>query len=219
MKILKSLKKIIRRNWLLDHIYLSVRYGTKHPFSPNYWDDIWKEGKDQSWRHYTALFDSIVALVPERSRVLDVGCGSGNLLQQLKMEKKCHVFCVDISKNAIDLCAKKGIPGQVDQLPELSLPSHHYDVVIATELIEHLHNPFKTLEQIHRVCKHYGFIFISTPNDFLPPVECDEHVHSFNEQSLKSLCAPVIQDISIQKLPYYYSGGSDALLLIGRKLG
>lgn len=129
-----------------------------------------------------------------------MGCGVGILLNRLKTEKQCDVFGVDISPKAIEIALQSGISGKVCKLPQLPLESESFDVVIATEVIEHLDNPKITIRQMCRVLRPGGMLILSTPNDYIPPGDCDEHLHSFNEISLTELVSEFLDGVRIKIL-------------------
>lgn len=210
---LKSIKSLVRRSKVLDKIYLRLRYGSSHPFTAEYWDKIWQNEGLDTWRTYQDKFDFILSLVPSGLRVLDVGCGVGILLNRLKTEKKCEVFGVDISSKAIEILATLGIPGKVSQLPELPMDSHSFDVVIATEVIEHLHDPKETVNQMVRILRPGGTLILTTPNDSIPPDDCDEHLYCFNEISFLEL----VSDCLIQIRAKIIQAGDAYLVLWGKK--
>lgn len=71
-------------------------------------------------------------------RVLDVGCGSGNLMAALK-KRNVVVFGVDIADAALRRCAERGVPAQrFDLTGNMPLPGAPYDLVISCEVAEHL---------------------------------------------------------------------------------
>jgi len=51
----------------------------------------------------------IVDLVQEKSRVLDLGCGDGELLSLLIRNKNCHGTGIEINEKAIYSCVEKGL--------------------------------------------------------------------------------------------------------------
>jgi 2-polyprenyl-3-methyl-5-hydroxy-6-metoxy-1,4-benzoquinol methylase len=161
---LKFIKILVRRNRLIDKLYLYLRYGSHHPFTAKYWDKIWQDEGLETWRTYPDKFDFIISLISPGSRVLDMGCGVGILLNRLKTEKECDVFGVDISLKAVEIARQSGIPCKVCKLPQLSLDSDCFDVVIATEVIEHLHDPKEAIKQMCRVLHAGGTMILSTPN-------------------------------------------------------
>jgi SAM-dependent methyltransferase len=71
-------------------------------------------------------------------RVIDVGCGSGNLMAALQ-ERNVEVFGVDIATAALQRCAERGVAAQrFDLTGDAPLPGTPYDVAISCEVAEHL---------------------------------------------------------------------------------
>jgi len=98
-------------------------------------------------------------------KILDLGCGTG-YGSWLLSEKDNDVYGLDISKEAINYAEKeysgpKYICSSAESIP---FDSDYFDAVCAFELIEHVQNPKEVLEQIYRVLKKGGPLFISTPN-------------------------------------------------------
>ena len=54
-------------------------------------------------------FKIITDLVEKNTRVLDVGCGDGTLMDFLKNNKKIDVRGIEISKNNVQKCVEKGL--------------------------------------------------------------------------------------------------------------
>lgn len=98
--------------------------------------------------------------------VLDVGCGEGFTLDRLQKAKigKTHEG-LEYSKEAIGL-GKKLYPklnirqGDIYKLP---YRDNSFDLVICTEVLEHLENPRKALKELTRVSRKY--ILLSVPNE------------------------------------------------------
>lgn len=98
--------------------------------------------------------------------VLDVGCGEGFTLQRLIREGMGgKLEGIDYSKEAISI-GKKLFPhlllkqGSIYNLP---YKDNAFDIVLSTEVLEHLENPKKALREILRVSKKY--ILASVPNE------------------------------------------------------
>ena len=113
---------------------------------------------------YRNLFAEIGKLQPES--VLDVGCGEGFTLQKLKdrgIGKKLEGIeyldrAIEIgNKIHPDLTLKQG------NIYELPYKDNAFDVVLCTEVLEHLEEPEKALKELKRVAKHY--CVISVPNE------------------------------------------------------
>lgn len=100
-----------------------------------------------------------------RGKVLDVGCAYGFMLE--KFPDAFEKFGIDISEYAIAE-AKKRLPvatlkvgGAEDGLP---FPENFFDIVICNDVIEHLENPRAALENIRKVLKVGGILYVNTPN-------------------------------------------------------
>jgi len=100
-----------------------------------------------------------------KGRILDVGCGTGYGTKMLSKEGN-KVYGIDNSQKAIDY-AKQNYPGpeyiccSAEKLP---FENSYFDTVTAFEVIEHVQDPERTLDEIYRVLKKNGDLFISTPN-------------------------------------------------------
>lgn len=93
--------------------------------------------------------------IKEKSRVLDLGCGDGILLNFLMTNKSVKGHGVDISSKAIINCMEKGIPViQVDlnDLP-LDFPKNSFDFVILNQTIQEVIHPDKIIFEMLRVGK------------------------------------------------------------------
>ena len=115
---------------------------------------------------YVWLFDHIP--LPGTGELLDVGCGSGEVLQ-LATDKGLHAVGVDISMFAAYKAAQKtgrGIRICVAAGEDLPFPSHHFDIVTNIGSLEHFIDPAVGIRELNRVLKHNGTIAILVPNTF-----------------------------------------------------
>lgn len=100
------------------------------------------------------------------STILDAGCGEGFILDRLQEAQiGKNLVGIDISKDAINL-GKILFPKldlRVGDITKLPFKNNSYDVVICTEVLEHLKNPRKALKEMIRVSKKY--LVLSVPNE------------------------------------------------------
>jgi 2-polyprenyl-3-methyl-5-hydroxy-6-metoxy-1,4-benzoquinol methylase len=100
-----------------------------------------------------------------RGKVLDLGCGTG-YGSWLLFEKGNDVYGLDVSKESINY-AEKEYPGPkyyCGSAEKLPFEDNYFDAVCAFEVIEHVPDPEKVVNEVHRVLKKRGDLFISTPN-------------------------------------------------------
>jgi SAM-dependent methyltransferase len=97
-------------------------------------------------------------------RILEVGCGSGKLLELLKPTNE--VVGVDASADGIAACASRRIESYcMDPSSEpLPFPNESFDIVICLETMEHMMSPYYAAMEVRRVLKNGGRFVCSVPN-------------------------------------------------------
>jgi methionine biosynthesis protein MetW len=100
-----------------------------------------------------ARLQRIAELVPEGSRVLDLGCGSGELLALLRDQRGCTGYGVELDDAMVLACVKKGVNVIQRNLEEgLSLfEDHTFDVVLQLDTLQNLRNTEAMLQETARV--------------------------------------------------------------------
>jgi len=101
----------------------------------------------------------VVSLRP--TKILDIGCGSGYLINELSKSIKSEFYGVDVySENKrSDWVYKKA-----DITKGIPFEDGQFDCVVCGEVIEHIPNPDFLLNEINRILKKDGYLIISTPN-------------------------------------------------------
>ncbi len=95
----------------------------------------------------------IAQMVPAGSRVLDLGCGSGELLAWLQKHKGCSGYGIEIADADVHACVERGVNVIQLNLEEgLALfDDHSFDVVLQLDTLQHLRNTEKMLRETARV--------------------------------------------------------------------
>jgi methionine biosynthesis protein MetW len=95
----------------------------------------------------------IASLVPEGSRVLDLGCGNGELLAHLRDAKRCTGYGIEIADANVQACVQRGIDVIQLNLDEgLALfDDASFDVVLQLDTLQHLRNTEAMLRETARV--------------------------------------------------------------------
>lgn len=102
-------------------------------------------------------------LVPEGSRVLDLGCGNGELLAYLRDERGCHVRGVELTPEGIAASVARGLSVVQDDLDRglKGFPDASFDIVILSQTLQIVRNPALVLREMLRVGKR---AILSFPN-------------------------------------------------------
>ena len=95
----------------------------------------------------------IARLVPEGSRVLDLGCGDGALLDLLQCERGCSGYGVEIADGNVLRCIRRGVDVIQLNLDEglAIFEDASFDVVLQIDTLQHLRNAEVMLRETARV--------------------------------------------------------------------
>jgi len=125
-----------------------------------------------------------------RCRILEMGCSGGQLIQQLQRDGYRDVAGIDISTDAIALCHGAGLNAQVMDAQQLDLPDASFDVITASDVLEHLADEQKALQGWQRVLRPGGLLIVFVPAFMFLWTEHDEanrHYRRYRRQRLRGL--------------------------------
>ena len=132
-------------------------------------DSVKYKSKNPSKKFFIERFQNkLLSLVKltNANRVLDVGCGEGYLLSFLDSQiRNWYLEGFDISKELIGR-AKQKLPFinlGVRDIYNCGYPDKAFDLVLNTEVLEHLEHPKRALSEIRRITKRW--IILSVPNE------------------------------------------------------
>lgn len=102
--------------------------------------------------------------VPRNARVLDIGTGVGTNLRMLRNLEFSAVEGLDPSKEAVHWCASKGLgPVHLGSVNDIPFENGAFDVVLATDVIEHVDDDGRAMEEVARVLAPNGIALITVP--------------------------------------------------------
>jgi 2-polyprenyl-3-methyl-5-hydroxy-6-metoxy-1,4-benzoquinol methylase len=147
------------------------------------------------------------------SRLLEVGCGAGNLLVQAAVPGS-HAVALDLSMQALTFVRSRfEEAGSGPEAPDsfactqaigelLPLADRSFDCVLMSEVIEHLESPQISLREAVRVLRPGGRLLVTTPNyrsfwplmewavdrlNMAPKMAGEQHVSRFHSSSLRKM--------------------------------
>lgn len=166
------------------------------------------------------------------SRVLDIGCGDGFYIHLLsRLFPKVRIVGLDNDPKALKSARANlegsGVTLQLGDINNIPLKDNQFDVVILSEVLEHLDNDRQGLKEVHRVLKPRSQVFISVPHANYPffwdPINWtlekffdnhikdgfwagiwNQHKRLYNHKELRSLMMEVgFKKIKIESLTHY----------------
>lgn len=154
---------------------------------------------DPGWR---ANADFSVFYLPalEGGRLLEVGCGSGLMLRNMR-ERGWDVMGVDVDPKAVARARTHELDVRKGSLLSQSFEENSFDVVAMSHVIEHLHDPRNILAECLRILRPGGRLVLITPNtDALSlslfgsnwmHLDPPRHLHLFNREGLAQLVSEI----------------------------
>jgi 2-polyprenyl-3-methyl-5-hydroxy-6-metoxy-1,4-benzoquinol methylase len=119
--------------------------------------------------YYTNTRAELIPLIPASAmQILEVGCAEGvfaNSLREARKPRRPEIVGVEINRSAA-LKAEEILDAVfVGNIEELDLPFHeHFDCVVLADVLEHLIDPWKTLEKVKTYLRPGGCVVSSIPN-------------------------------------------------------
>lgn len=148
------------------------------------WANTWRDMKVYSpvARHTRRLIKSRLDRIEFRS-LMDIGCGSGELLKELSLAPSVALSGLDFSPTAIDQVSKR-IDGQFAVVDiQKDSPPFKTDVGVCSEVLEHLDNDDAALRNISRSVRH---LVITVPSGPLTEASVAMgHVRHYTKESLR----------------------------------
>ena len=97
------------------------------------------------------------------NKMLDVGCGPGLFLIEAK-KRGWEVYGTEFTDKQISYLNEKGIRTSQGKLKKDSFDKGSFDIIISSEVIEHINNPIEEMKMFHSFLRKGGLTYITTPN-------------------------------------------------------
>lgn len=110
------------------------------------------------------VLSQILPFAAAGSRLLDIGCSYGILLQLAK-ERGLDVYGIELSRDACEYCKNSlGLNVFCGKIDEANFPPAYFDAITAIDVIEHLDDPAGFVSKLNELLKPGGILYLVTPD-------------------------------------------------------
>lgn len=99
--------------------------------------------------------DLLMAQIPRGSRVVDLGCGDGRLLQRVRDDNDCNVLGVEVDIEQMVAAIARGIPVVRSDLDQglQAIPDGAFDFAVLSQTLQQVHRPLALFDEIFRIAR------------------------------------------------------------------
>lgn len=190
------------------------------------YEDKYHQLEEQHWwfaSRRDAVYDLVKGLqLPTTAAILEIGCSGGPLMQRLRTAGYTDVTGIDVSEVAVALAQQRGIPhASVMDGAALTFADARFDLVIASDVLEHIEAEGTALHEWNRVLKPNGQLIVFVPAHAYLWSQHDVVNHHFRRYSRQGLVSAMkragfqVQRSSFWNAALYFP---TAALRLGRRL-
>lgn len=171
-RIIQEGYKLLLCNNVFIHHFGSISFGASPQFYELYqanrkkFIDKWGFDNTYSCNIRFDIIDTIKRNLDEEFNILEVGCGTGSTLLQIKnIYKNANIYGIEICEDPgnIAKCLLNTTIGNIETL-SLDYENSYFDYIIFGDVIEHLIDPWSVLVKMKKYLKPDGAILASIPN-------------------------------------------------------
>lgn len=165
------------------------------------------------WQRLRKVMDHIQSAAPY-ANILDFGCGSGVMLPYLSSISK-HVTAMDVDLLPIQSVQKYiPLPQNVDvkdatQIAVSDLPANSFDLIIALDVLEHVHDLPQTLRELLALLKPGGGLIVSGPTENIlyrlgRKVAGPEYSGAYHERGIAEIKNELLKTTTLEHIATLY---------------
>lgn len=140
-------------------------------FYDNLWNKEWKDlaAIGPSCRTRYRLMMKLFKKHNLHGKILDIGCGSGDFLGLLQKDARNTLYGMDVSTAALELAKQRSfikttfVGDLTNEKHVAHLPHGTFDVIVASEVLEHIPDYEKAIANVHRMLANGGSFVITVP--------------------------------------------------------
>lgn len=165
----------------------------------NYWEEqYFAEAVQKVKRTYNKEWGVILEDIPPDTKVAEVGCGMGHLMEHIK-QNGSEPYGYDFSQMAIKVVKAKGMEGEVADLRTFKPNGRTFDHVVGSHVLEHMKDDVGFLRLCASLLNNgHGKVIMSVPSNDTHPISLMEHQHNYTEDSLRDVMQKVFKEVTIK---------------------
>jgi SAM-dependent methyltransferase len=154
---------------------------------------FWKWVHTQMWKR---PLRQLYASPPPGGKLLEVGCGTGSFLVEAQ-QLGWNTTGVEISDRAVERARDQNLDVRCGTLDTVEL-TETFDLIRLSFVLEHVHDPLKTLRTVRRLLKPQGYAHIAAPNvdsivarlfgTYWYDLDMPRHLYEFSPSTIRLLC-------------------------------
>lgn len=164
--------------------------------------DYWDKSLAEWWGHDVRRWPTKARIISERSdpasALIDIACGNGSILRDLRARGFDNLSGLEISHYAVNRLREEGFTMFHGVLPRIPVPDQSFDTVIASQVLEHIIRRNTFASEISRIMRPGGQAFLFVPNDCLGPIDEPEHVIKYNRKTFESFLNRHFDNVSVE---------------------
>lgn len=127
--------------------------------------DYWKR---KNVYYHSTIKAFLGRMIPEGSHVLEIGCGTGEILAYLKPSRGVGI---DISEEMVNVASKKFPQYEFIHSPVEDLKlDHKFDYIVMVDVVDHVYDVMDMFKNVYKFCKPTTQIFLTTINPWWDPI-------------------------------------------------
>jgi 2-polyprenyl-3-methyl-5-hydroxy-6-metoxy-1,4-benzoquinol methylase len=162
------------------------------------------------------IFEDIVDSIGKNLRVLDVGCGDGVISEPL-IRMGHFIAAVDLPTVATSANKCKVSSVIAGDAETLAFADQTFDLVIASEVLEHLWEPQSFIDEAYRTLKSHGYLIIETPEG-MAGLNYDSHMNYYTAEIIEKILTPRFAIKKIERLAATGSAQTPTIIVFLQKI-
>jgi len=157
------------------------------------------EYPDEIFQTHVKVYRFLVQFVKHK-RILEIGCGTGYGAHMLA-DYAASITAIDCSRRAVKYASRHYAHDKIRHIvmkaERLDFPSQSFDVVLSSEVFEHLHGHEAHVRELARVLRNGGLCFIATPNPEITDGHNEFHTKEWPFEELRDLLSRYFSQVAI----------------------